>query len=145
MQMIDILLKYILWYEFLNDLDAQSDFHKNFVKKTGQVEPFLSQVCSKHKKQLSGLEFESILDVFCRQLQTCAEVIYSLAHWNRSTLPRHWYLLIDLSRKGTAERWLLLSKQHSTKRAPWLRTKDCLPKVENVSTWLRTKDNLLKN
>ena len=35
--MIDILLKYILWYEFLNDLDAQSDF-----KKAGQVEPFLS-------------------------------------------------------------------------------------------------------
>ena len=41
--MIDILLKYILWYEFLNILDAQSDFNKNFVtKKTGQAEPFLS-------------------------------------------------------------------------------------------------------
>ena len=26
--MIDILLKNILWYEFLNDLDAQSDFGK---------------------------------------------------------------------------------------------------------------------
>ena len=25
-QMIDILLKYIHWYEYLNDLDAQSDF-----------------------------------------------------------------------------------------------------------------------
>ena len=36
--MIDILLKYILWYEFFNDLDAQSYFHK----KAGQVEPFLS-------------------------------------------------------------------------------------------------------
>ena len=42
MQMIDILLKYILWYEFLNDLDAQSDFDKNFHKKAGQLEPFLS-------------------------------------------------------------------------------------------------------
>ena len=31
--MIDILLKYILWYEFLNDLDAQRDFDKNFVTK----------------------------------------------------------------------------------------------------------------
>ena len=31
MQMIDILLKYILWCEFLNDLDAQRDFDKNFV------------------------------------------------------------------------------------------------------------------
>ena len=30
--MIDILLKYyIIWKEFLNDLDAQSDFDKNFV------------------------------------------------------------------------------------------------------------------
>ena len=29
--MIDILLKYILWYEFLNDLDAQSDFDKILV------------------------------------------------------------------------------------------------------------------
>ena len=25
MQMIDILLKYILWYTFLNDFNAQSD------------------------------------------------------------------------------------------------------------------------
>ena len=33
MQMIDILLKYILWYEFSNDLDAQNDFDKNFVTK----------------------------------------------------------------------------------------------------------------
>ena len=33
MQMIDILLKYILWYEFLNNLDAQSDFDKNIVTK----------------------------------------------------------------------------------------------------------------
>ena len=33
MQMIDILLKDILWYEFLNDLDAQRDFNKNFVTK----------------------------------------------------------------------------------------------------------------
>ena len=32
--------------EFLNDLDAQSDFNKNIVtKKGGQVEPFLSSVC----------------------------------------------------------------------------------------------------
>ena len=31
--MIDILLKYILWYEFLNDLDSKSDFDKNFVTK----------------------------------------------------------------------------------------------------------------
>ena len=34
MQIIDILLKYILWYEFLGDLDAQSDLDK----KTGQVD-----------------------------------------------------------------------------------------------------------
>ena len=41
--MIDTLLKYILWYEFLNHLKAQSDFVKKFVtKKAGQVEPFLS-------------------------------------------------------------------------------------------------------
>ena len=41
--MIDILIKYILWYEFLSDLDAQSDFDKKLIhKKTGQVEPFLS-------------------------------------------------------------------------------------------------------
>ena len=32
-QMIDILLKYILWYDFLNELDAQSDYDKNFVPK----------------------------------------------------------------------------------------------------------------
>ena len=31
--MIDILLKYILWYEFLNDLDSQSNFDKNLVTK----------------------------------------------------------------------------------------------------------------
>ena len=43
MQMIDILLKYILWHELLNDSDAQSDFEaKNCHKKTGQLEPFLS-------------------------------------------------------------------------------------------------------
>ena len=29
--MIDILLKYILWHEFVNDLDAQSDFEKIIV------------------------------------------------------------------------------------------------------------------
>ena len=41
--MINILLKCILWYEFLNDLNAQSDFwQKNCHKKAGQVEPFLS-------------------------------------------------------------------------------------------------------
>ena len=37
MQMIDILLKlglkYILWYAFSKDLDAQSDFDKNFDTK----------------------------------------------------------------------------------------------------------------
>ena len=39
--MIHILLKYIIWYEFLNDLDAQSDFdYKICHKKAGQVEPF---------------------------------------------------------------------------------------------------------
>ena len=42
--MIDILLKYILWQEFLNDLDAKSDFDE----KVGQVEPFLSLVCSNY-------------------------------------------------------------------------------------------------
>ena len=29
--MIDFLLKYILCYEFLNDLDAQIDFYKKIV------------------------------------------------------------------------------------------------------------------
>ena len=33
MQMIDILLWYILWYEFLNDLDANSDFEKEILTK----------------------------------------------------------------------------------------------------------------
>ena len=33
MQMIDILLKYIIWYRFFNDLDAQTDFDKNSVTK----------------------------------------------------------------------------------------------------------------
>ena len=33
MQMTDILLKYTLWHEFLNDLDAQSDFNKKNVIK----------------------------------------------------------------------------------------------------------------
>ena len=33
MQMIYILLKDILWYEFLNDLEAQSDFDKSFDTK----------------------------------------------------------------------------------------------------------------
>ena len=32
--MIDILLKYILWSKYLNDLDAQSYFDKSFVTKT---------------------------------------------------------------------------------------------------------------
>ena len=31
--MIDILLKYIIWYEFSNNLDAKIDFDKIFVKK----------------------------------------------------------------------------------------------------------------
>ena len=31
--MIDTLLKYILGHEFLNDLDAQSDFDKNVITK----------------------------------------------------------------------------------------------------------------
>ena len=31
--MVDILLKYILWYDFLNDLDIQSDFDKIIVTK----------------------------------------------------------------------------------------------------------------
>ena len=33
MKMIDILLKYILSYEFSTDLSVQSDFYKNFVTK----------------------------------------------------------------------------------------------------------------
>ena len=31
--MIDTLLKYILWYEFLSNLDAQSDFDKKIITK----------------------------------------------------------------------------------------------------------------
>ena len=46
-QMIDILLKYILWDDFLKDLEAQSDFEKKLSQKAGQVEPFLSEECSK--------------------------------------------------------------------------------------------------
>ena len=44
MQVIDILLKYILWYKFLNDLDAESDFDKNVVTKKPVKwnRPFLS-------------------------------------------------------------------------------------------------------
>ena len=42
MQMIDILLKYILWYGFLTDLDAQSDFDKNFVTKSRSSKTILS-------------------------------------------------------------------------------------------------------
>ena len=34
MQMIDILLKYILWHESLNDLDAESDFDKRLSQKS---------------------------------------------------------------------------------------------------------------
>ena len=42
MQMTDSLLKYILWYEFLNNMDALSDFDKKFCHKNFcQVEPFL--------------------------------------------------------------------------------------------------------
>ena len=49
MQMIDILLKYryILFYELLNDLDAQRDFDKKkYHKKAGQVESLLYHACS---------------------------------------------------------------------------------------------------
>ena len=41
MQMIDILLKYILWYEFLNDLDAESDFIKKLSQKSGSSRTIL--------------------------------------------------------------------------------------------------------
>ena len=45
--MIGILLKYILLYNFLSNLDAQTDFDQSFVtKKAGQVESFLSRVCT---------------------------------------------------------------------------------------------------
>ena len=53
--MIDILLKYILCHEFLNDLDAKRDFDKRkYHKKAGQVEPFSSKVCSS-KRNYRGL------------------------------------------------------------------------------------------
>ena len=45
--MIDILLKYILWYELLNDLDGQRDFDKkkvvtkNLVKPSSRIIPIL--------------------------------------------------------------------------------------------------------
>ena len=45
MYLSKISIIYILCCEFLNDLDPQSDFDKNFVTKswpTVQVEPFLS-------------------------------------------------------------------------------------------------------
>ena len=31
--MIDIFLKFILWYEFLSDLDARSHFDKKIITK----------------------------------------------------------------------------------------------------------------
>ena len=31
MQMIDMLLKYIIWRDFLSDLDAQNDFDKKLI------------------------------------------------------------------------------------------------------------------
>ena len=43
MHLSKILIISTLRYEFLNDLDAQSDFDKKKChKKAGQVEPFLS-------------------------------------------------------------------------------------------------------
>ena len=43
MYLSKISIMCILLYEFLNDLDAESDFDENFItKKAGQVEPFLS-------------------------------------------------------------------------------------------------------
>ena len=41
-QMISILLKYILWYEFVIDLDAQSDFEIFFSQKTGSNSTILN-------------------------------------------------------------------------------------------------------
>ena len=40
--MIDILLQYILWYEFLNDLNSQWFWEKILTKKAAQVWPLLS-------------------------------------------------------------------------------------------------------
>ena len=40
--MIDKLLNYILCYEFLNNLDAQSNLTNILSQKAGQVKPFLS-------------------------------------------------------------------------------------------------------
>ena len=43
MYLSKIWIIFILLYDFLSDLDAQSDLDKNFVtKKAGQVEPLLS-------------------------------------------------------------------------------------------------------
>ena len=39
--MIDILLKYILWYDFLNDLDAKVILTNILSQKAGKVESFL--------------------------------------------------------------------------------------------------------
>ena len=39
--MNDILLKYILCYEFLNDLDAQRDFEKNICHKKTKKHSYL--------------------------------------------------------------------------------------------------------
>ena len=54
MQMIDILLKNILWYDFLNDLDAQSDFDK---KKIVTVKPVM-MLQSTQISYCSSLKFE---------------------------------------------------------------------------------------
>ena len=50
-QMISILLKYILLYEFLTTWMPKKSLTKTFHKKAGQVEPFLSLECALIEKR----------------------------------------------------------------------------------------------
>ena len=48
--MIDILLKYILWHDFLNDLDARRDFDKDIVTKQLVKYALLGEYTNKDKQ-----------------------------------------------------------------------------------------------
>ena len=66
--MIDSLLKYILLYEFSNDLDAQSDFDKKIVSKmpVKQNHSYLKYALDRNKNipQMSNFDMNTILAGF---------------------------------------------------------------------------------
>ena len=43
MKFFGTLLIYTLWYDFLSDFDAQSDFGQRGQRKPGPLEPFVSK------------------------------------------------------------------------------------------------------